>query len=219
MVEVKVPVKQSRNYGSNYWEVYSLKLSRLVRLFSDLEYDNYILTETNPEIISFCEQPKKISINYNNKQKHSIFDMWQLYKDNNEYYCEVKYSKSLNPENRLYKKNMAQITAQKRWCELHDYNYKLLTENEIRSNMTYLYNMKTILFYLRNKSLLIDSLLEQVLHIAYRKVSIKSVLYEIKSYSNIIVLTNIAWHIFNGKLSHNLKKETFSYQTEVCANV
>lgn len=33
-----IPIKRSMKFSNNYWEVYSPKLKRNVRLFSDFEY-------------------------------------------------------------------------------------------------------------------------------------------------------------------------------------
>jgi hypothetical protein len=56
-------MKRGSKYGSNYWEVYSPKVKRIIRLFSDLEYDHWVLVENNPSVTSFCEQPLRIACN------------------------------------------------------------------------------------------------------------------------------------------------------------
>lgn len=63
-------------YGSNYWVGYSYKLRRHVHFYSDLEYENWILVETNPEVEVFCEQPLRIQYFLDGKKSESIFDMW-----------------------------------------------------------------------------------------------------------------------------------------------
>ncbi|KEP24869.1 hypothetical protein BA70_14805 [Bacillus zhangzhouensis] len=52
-----INIKRSSKFGNNYWEAYSPKLKRNVRLFSDLEYDFWVLVETDPKIPNFCERP------------------------------------------------------------------------------------------------------------------------------------------------------------------
>jgi hypothetical protein len=71
-----LPIKRSTKYGSNYWEAMSVKMNRDVRFFSDLEYDNWILVECDPNIIRFCEQPMRIKIEWQYVWVESIFDMW-----------------------------------------------------------------------------------------------------------------------------------------------
>lgn len=80
-----INMKRSTKFGSNYWEVSSPKLKRIVRLFSDLEYKNWILIEMNPQIISFCEQQLTIKGYIDRKLKKFIFGMWVLYDDTEEF--------------------------------------------------------------------------------------------------------------------------------------
>ena len=42
-------------YGNNHWLVFSPKLKRDVNLFSDLEFDNWVLIETDPTVVTFCD--------------------------------------------------------------------------------------------------------------------------------------------------------------------
>ncbi|WP_350302699.1 hypothetical protein [Peribacillus frigoritolerans] len=60
-----IPTKRSSKFGNNYWEAYSPKVKRNVRLFSDLEYDFWVLIETNPQISTYCERPLEIEQFYN----------------------------------------------------------------------------------------------------------------------------------------------------------
>ena len=57
------------HYGNNYYEVFSPKLRRTVRLFSNLEYNNYLSLEINPEVVSFCEQPYRAIIDFGGDKK------------------------------------------------------------------------------------------------------------------------------------------------------
>lgn len=77
------PINMTRgtHYGSNYWEVYSKKINRKVKLFSNLEYENFLSLELNPEIEYFCEQPLEVEIFLDGNKKKTIFDMWVKYKD------------------------------------------------------------------------------------------------------------------------------------------
>jgi hypothetical protein len=90
-----VLLKRNGRYGSNYWEVYSPKIGRNVRLFSDLEYDHWVMVETNPKIKTFCEQPLRIVEYIDGKRHESIFDMWVQWEDGTEMFIEVKYQKDL----------------------------------------------------------------------------------------------------------------------------
>lgn len=71
-----IQINRSMKYGNNYWEVYSPKLKRVVRLYSSLEYDHWLLLEITPSIKTFCEQPLKINCKREHKIYSSIFDAW-----------------------------------------------------------------------------------------------------------------------------------------------
>ena len=49
--------KRNGRFGNNIWISYSPKLNRNITLYSDLEYDHWILIENDKNIKSFCEQP------------------------------------------------------------------------------------------------------------------------------------------------------------------
>jgi hypothetical protein len=87
-----IPIKRSSKYGNNYWVSYSSKLGRNVRLFSDLEYDHWLLIETDPFIVSFCEQPLCIRQEMETDFVESIFDMWTIDVNGTETFIEVKYA-------------------------------------------------------------------------------------------------------------------------------
>lgn len=57
-----IAMQRSTHYGNNYFSVYSNKIKRVVHLFSNLEYYNFLTLETNPQVETFCEQPLKIEI-------------------------------------------------------------------------------------------------------------------------------------------------------------
>ena len=144
-----VEMKRSMKYGNNYWEAYSPKIGRNVRFFSDLEYDNWVHIETNPEIIDFCEQPLKIQIVFEDKLVESIFDMWVQYSDNTEEFMEVKYAAELVGENSKSLRSKRQIEVQRQWCMDHQYNYSVKTDTEIRASLTHLNNLKQIIGQVR----------------------------------------------------------------------
>lgn len=149
---IPIEMKRSMKYGSNYWEVYSPKIGRKVKFFSDLEYDNWLHIETNPNIISFCEQPLKIRVYDNQKFKESIFDMWVLYKDNTEEFMEIKYQSELKGLSKRSNRSINQIKIQKKWCLENNYKYSVITDKEIRKDPIYLNNLKQIISQVRDLS-------------------------------------------------------------------
>ena len=146
-----VPIKRSSKYGNNYWETYSPKMNRTVRLFSDLEYDNWVLVETNPAVDVFCEQPFEIQYSYDGKPAKSIPDMWLKYKDGYQSLVEVKYSKELTPESKNYLKTDRQVNIQKSYCVEKGFNHRIRTEKDIRGDGIFLANMKMLLPYIKKQ--------------------------------------------------------------------
>jgi hypothetical protein len=134
-------------YGNDRWEVYSHKLKRNVTLYSDLEYDHWVLIESNPEVVFFCEQPLKIRIRLPIGVVTTIFDLWIQWRSGLEEFQEIKFEKDLEDAH-SNSRVTRQIQAQKKWCEINSKKYSVITEKSIRSNLTYLSNLKFILRHL-----------------------------------------------------------------------
>ncbi|MDQ1636984.1 MAG: hypothetical protein QOF62_323 [Pyrinomonadaceae bacterium] len=52
----------SSKFGNNRWIVFSIRLLRLIILYSDLEYDHWVLVESNSRIVLYCEQPLRVRV-------------------------------------------------------------------------------------------------------------------------------------------------------------
>lgn len=72
------PIEISRkdNFYKNYFEVYSKKLNRIVRLFSSLRYATYLTLEMDPTVKKFCERPLEIEIMLEEKMQKTFIDFW-----------------------------------------------------------------------------------------------------------------------------------------------
>ncbi|WP_240524300.1 MULTISPECIES: TnsA endonuclease N-terminal domain-containing protein [Bacillus cereus group] len=88
----------SKKFGNNRWFSYSSKLQRNVFLFSDLEYEHWLIIESNPKVIDFCEQPLIMNSYTNGKLMNSIIDMWVKYNTGHEEFLEIKYSSDLTKQ-------------------------------------------------------------------------------------------------------------------------
>lgn len=134
---------QSR-YGNNRWVVFSPKLQRRVVLYSDLEYDHWVLVEGTPAIKSFCEQPRRVRVQLPSGPVTTIIDMWIFWETQVQEYREIKYRDEIEkafPNSRIFR----QIQAQKKWCDLAGVKHNVMTEDVIRSNPLFLSNWKFIL--------------------------------------------------------------------------
>lgn len=201
----------STKFGNNRWKSYSIKMHRAVFLFSDLEYDNWLLTECNPSVISFCEQPFEIKLPFNSRIRTSIPDMWILYDNGDEEIVEVKYLIDLNKP-----RVIEQIGIQKEWCKANKIKHKVLTDCQIRESSILLFNYKFIIKMLKHKNNIdIDfhnTLIRQIQ--AYSRI-------EISELSNHLVLEsrnaleNIAYLLFRGEICADLSEKHFGLKTEV----
>ncbi|WP_230584494.1 TnsA endonuclease N-terminal domain-containing protein [Lysinibacillus sphaericus] len=135
----------SKRYGNNRWLAYSNKLKRVVYLFSDLEYEHWLQVETDPAIITFCEQPIKMEIIQDGRTHSSIIDMWVKYIDGEETFIEIKYSNDL-----LKKTVEKQIYVQEVWCKANQKKHAIKTEREIRLNPIKLSNLKLLIKQVNN---------------------------------------------------------------------
>lgn len=137
---------QSR-YGNNRWIAFSPKLRRNVTLYSDLEYDHWVLVEATPSIKSFCEQPRRIRVQLPSGLVTTVFDMWVLWEAGRQEYREVKYLRELLRAT-LGSRTHRQIEAQKKWCGLCKIDHTVMTDEVIRACPLLLSNWKFILSHL-----------------------------------------------------------------------
>ncbi|WP_391205441.1 TnsA endonuclease N-terminal domain-containing protein [Psychrobacillus sp. L4] len=133
-------VDASKKYGNNRWVAFSHKINRMVYLFSDLEYEHWLLIESDANVVAFCEQPLKMEVLGDNKKSASIVDMWVRYKDGQETFIEVKYSKDLSKESVV-----KQINVQQLWCKANNISHEVRNERNIRSNPILLSNLKVLI--------------------------------------------------------------------------
>jgi hypothetical protein len=129
-----IVMPRSSKYGNNYWNSNGPKVGmREVILYSDLEFDNWLLVETNPRIEAYCEQYKEISYLLDGKLHTTIPDIWTREVTGEQEIIEVKYEIELQPFHPNYSRNMRQIQAQREWCNKEGMKHKVLTEKTIRA--------------------------------------------------------------------------------------
>jgi hypothetical protein len=215
-----VPIKRSTKYGSNYWEGYSPKAKRLVRFFSDLEYDHWVLIEMNPDIIDFCEQPMRIKLQFDGKMTESIIDMWLKYRNGQEYFIEVKYMKDLDEKNPKSARSLKQIEVQKRWCIENGHYHKVQTEQDIRHNTIKLENMRQMIPYIRNITISNELDCTRILNaIESGNKTICDIESSLMSLTENRVRESIYWLLFKGKICADVDKFPLSRKTEVWINI
>lgn len=205
----------SKRYGNNRWYSYSPKLKRDIYLFSDLEYEHWLLIESNPQIIEFCEQPLEVTGVINGKCKKSIFDMWIKFADGKQEFREIKYSFDLNKSNVI-----DQIAIQSTWCNEHGFEHRVQTEDDIHGNRLLLSNLKLILKKIKQSTpsdihrYKIKKILKENLN---QKVSLGTLIYQSKLTPDKLYAL-ISWMIFNGEIHSDISQCHFGINTEVWIN-
>jgi hypothetical protein len=127
-------------FGNNRWIVFSLRLLRLVILYSDLEYDHWVTVESNYRIVSYCEQPLRVRVKTAHGFVTTVFDMWLLFASGKEVFREVKYRNQLTEP-----KVIRQLAAQKTYCASDGGIHDIFDELRIRRNPRYIRSWKFIL--------------------------------------------------------------------------
>ncbi|MEQ6353185.1 TnsA endonuclease N-terminal domain-containing protein [Lysinibacillus sp. M3] len=200
----------SKRYGNNRWEAFSNKLKRNVYLFSDLEYHHWLQIETDPNIIDFCEQAIKMEIIEDNKTQFSIIDMWVRYKNGNQFFIEIKYSKDLMKDS--VKK---QINVQQLWCKANQASHLIKTENEIGLSPIKLSNLKLLIRQVKNT---LEARQENIdivkKHIFEQPKSIQQIALEtdIETSELINIVCNL---VYNGFIKCDLDTKHLGKNTEV----
>ncbi|MCF7753960.1 TnsA endonuclease N-terminal domain-containing protein [Paenibacillus xylanexedens] len=208
-------ISRSKKYGNNYWTSRGNKLGkRNIELYSDLEFDHWLTVETNPEVITYCEQPLKISYVLKGKLRTSIFDMWILNQDSSETFVEVKYEKELTSNHPKYDRTKRQIEAQQEWCRLNQKFYEVRTEKTIRRGRHSIENRKSIVTAVLNsqKPACISDVLACIT-VCNKK--IQEIIKEISHFPKEDVNLALKWLYYTGYLSGDIENQIWGNQLEV----
>ena len=174
-----IDMPRGTHYGNNYYLVYSKKIHRTCRFYSNLEYYNFLSLEINPKIEKFCEQPVKIEIIQENKIQHAIIDMWVLYRDGREEFQEVKYTSELTGDSAEAIRSQEQIRREHLWCTENNIDLVIRTEKNISQGRFFLNNANTIAARLRRYTPTEDEFYNpKVMNVLekYKKISVKDLI-------------------------------------------
>ncbi|EST55778.1 hypothetical protein T458_00060 [Brevibacillus panacihumi W25] len=205
------------HYGNNLWDAYSPKLNRMVRLYSDLERDHWVLIETNPNVRTFCEQPLKVSVPVEGRIVSTIFDMWVQWTNETESFIEIKYSNSFHQSHPNYEDVRVQTTAQKVWCLENKYEYIIRTEEEIRKNTLLISNMKRILSFIRNRSNPVETDCFQIMRSIQQhgKISAQQLEIMLPNISQSRIYEALSWLFYRSEIQANFEGDEFGPKMEV----
>lgn len=205
------------HYGSNYWIVFSRKLNRVVTLYSNLEYENYLTLEMDPNVVLFCEQPYEAELVIDNKLKKTVFDVWVKYKDGKEEFQEIKYSTELDETKENNLRTINQIRKQRQWCFNNDRAYVIRTEKDIHAGEFFIRNLALLSSKVRRYDNPELSFYEMELKKALRKQE-KIELQEIIQQSIFPInyeLNILSLFYYMGLIQMNIRDRPLDYATEV----
>jgi hypothetical protein len=157
MFKMKTPVVvRGRNgrYGNNNWYSYSSKVKRIVNMYSNLEYDHWILVEFDKRVVTFCEQPDHVQEFVNDEWIDTIPDMW-ISDEVGVLYVEVKPKNELDPNHANFSlRSREQIKKQQKWCEAKGFRHEVRSEDYIYRDKLCLKNLKTMLPYIDDRKVI-----------------------------------------------------------------
>ncbi|WP_339816310.1 TnsA endonuclease N-terminal domain-containing protein [Paenibacillus sp. FSL R7-0216] len=213
-----IVLPRNKRYGNNYWNARGPKVGyRDVILYSDLEFDHWLQTETDWRVSTYCEQPLEITYVCNEKRFTSIFDMWTLSKHGKITFIEVKYEAELNPKHSKYERTMRQIEAQREWCKQEGVHHEVRTEKQIRPNRFRNQNQLKILSTISNEKK--PDHLEQILDKITVRTSISKLADELSSkFTSLEIQLACHWLYYEGKIDANLDMQIWSNEMEVWRN-
>ncbi|MBB6021859.1 hypothetical protein HNR77_002954 [Paenibacillus sp. JGP012] len=208
-------ISRSKKYGNNYWTSRGNKVGkRNIELYSDLEFDHWLTVETNPKVITYCEQPLKISYVLKGQLRTSIFDMWILNQDGKETFVEVKYEKELTSKHPKYDRTKRQIEAQREWCRINNKSYEVRTEKTIRSGLHSIENRTSIVTAILNSNKP-TCILDVFNGVSLKKRKISDIIQELPQYSAEQVYLALKWLFYEGRVCGNIEDQIFGKGLEV----
>ncbi|MBA2941060.1 hypothetical protein HZF08_22530 [Paenibacillus sp. CGMCC 1.16610] len=215
---IPISITQADKYRRGHWDGISIKVNRNIDLLGDLEYDHWIYVETDPNIKTFCERPKKIEGFINGKKIESIFSMWVKDESGVETFLKVRYASPYRTKKIKSTISSAEL-LEKCWCEENNFNYKVITDLDIRKNPIELSNKKLLLSFIKNRPLPIDT----DKHLIAKKITKRITINELQT--NLLgvippsrVTESISWMIYSGEIQSNMHEVAFGSKMEVWSN-
>lgn len=114
------PVRKIENeMGRNRFYVFSKRLGREVRLYNSLQYDHWVLTETDLSVLDYCERPHKITVSVAGKWGDIDWGGFQIFRH---------LQKSVFPQLRPYRMDKTTFHQHLDWAETFTADYQVKLE-------------------------------------------------------------------------------------------
>jgi hypothetical protein len=124
----------------------------------------------------------------------------------------VKYEAELISNDPRNQRTMRQIEAQRSWCELHNYQYEIITEKKVRASHLGRENRLKIVSYVKNASE--PKTTDIARYLDEQPMSLEQ-LTEVSSQPYKEVLDKCMWLIYKGGVKADLDTKILSKITEV----
>jgi hypothetical protein len=138
MYRYEKPIERPRSskYDSNYWLFHSRKVRRRVAVFSNLEYENILTLEMNPEVEWYCEYPLETTVYVGGKEESILFDVRIQYADGRDAFQGVAYSSA--------EESHKGIALQAKWCIQNGLEYEYRNEKNIHKGKFLIRNLSVL---------------------------------------------------------------------------
>lgn len=122
----------------NYWENWSTRLGRPVGLYRDINYDDWIRIECDPEIVWYNERPTPVRLRLRDRAITCQFDVVFERRDGTFVCRRLRYGKV----------SQEQLEAESRWCRQFGFRYDVIDEAALLEHKWLIVNWKRMLPYL-----------------------------------------------------------------------
>ena len=199
---VRDPLKQSGHYSYAVPYEKSERVIPMIHCESGIERDYAYVLKYDPMVVSFEEQPCKISYFYDQKEHYYIPDFAVYWRHKQPSLVECKPTSKLDdPE------NLQKWTAARLWCEQHHYTFELVTDTALQRLGTLLSNIKHLAGYGQQQCTpQIKEYLLRTVQAENRAFSVAELVERLPQYNPTRVRCCI-WHLlYNRELSADLTK-------------
>lgn len=215
-----IDISRKNHNKSNYYIFYSIKNQRNIYVFSQSAYYNCLRLEMNPSVEIYCEYPCELSLEIDNKLKHTILDFWIRYAEGQNEMQRLIDSKSKVKNNIITPKIQKEFLKEEAWCKEHNYRYSLIMNSDIYKDGFYVHNLSFLYGLLKRIDtpiydqylIRLTNILNSYKHLTIRDFISKDVILPIDLYRTI------ALGVYRGSLKMPIVSGVISHDTEVQIN-
>ena len=200
---IPASLNKSRMMGQDSFYVWSVKLNREVIWQSQWEYHYWLLVESNPEVIQFCERyPTLVDPLTPSKDPYS-FDMWVKYEDGQEHCVDIcaQNETAEDMDGNQVPIAWTQITSSINTLGLQ---CRVITEQVLGKEKKRIQNWQQIMPFVRMAGTspsekLQEKLLDLVSH--RREATLEEIILSLPSVDSNTVIQQMFWLLYQGKVN------------------